>query len=72
LGDPSHATGRADLVLPAALASVAAGADGLLVEVHPDPASALSDGEQSIPLKALPDFVEAVRAVAEATGRSLN
>ncbi|MEZ4647130.1 MAG: 3-deoxy-7-phosphoheptulonate synthase, partial [Chloroflexota bacterium] len=47
IADPSHATGRADLVLAAARASLAAGADGLLVELHPNPAEALSDGDQS-------------------------
>jgi len=66
VADPSHATGRADLVLPAALAAVAAGADGLLVEVHPDPASALSDGPQSLALTDFPDFVQAVQRVAQA------
>ncbi len=71
IGDPSHATGRAGLVLPAARAIVAAGADGLLVEVHPDPARALSDGPQSLPLEALPDFVTQVERVARALGRTL-
>ncbi len=71
VGDPSHATGRADLVLPAALAAVAAGADGLLVEVHPRPAQALSDGAQSLPLEALPAFVAAVQRVAAAVGRAM-
>lgn len=71
MADPSHATGRADLVLPAARAAIAAGADGLLVEFHPDPASALSDGEQSLPLAMLPHFVEKVRGVATAVGRTL-
>lgn len=69
LGDPSHATGRIDLVVPAARAAVAAGADGLLVEVHPDPAAALSDGEQSLPLDMLPGLMMDVRRVAEAVGR---
>ena len=46
--DPSHATGRADLVPPMALAATAAGADGLIIEVHDDPASALCDGEQAL------------------------
>ncbi|MCP3860936.1 MAG: 3-deoxy-7-phosphoheptulonate synthase, partial [Phycisphaeraceae bacterium] len=46
--DPSHAAGRSDLVRPLALAAVAAGADGLLIEVHPAPASALSDREQAL------------------------
>jgi 3-deoxy-7-phosphoheptulonate synthase len=46
--DPSHATGRRELVPPLALAALAAGADGLMVEVHPDPENALSDGPQSL------------------------
>ncbi|MEO7963781.1 MAG: hypothetical protein ABIT38_07720 [Gemmatimonadaceae bacterium] len=50
--DPSHAAGRAELVGPLAMASLAAGADGLLVEVHPSPSTALSDGEQSLSLDA--------------------
>jgi len=66
IGDPSHATGRADLVLPAALAAIAAGADGLLVEVHPNPAVALSDGPQSLALADFPAFVHTVRRMAEA------
>ncbi len=71
VADPSHATGRADLVLPAARAAVAAGADGLLVEFHPDPAAALSDGEQALPLAALPGFHAQVSRVAQALGRDL-
>jgi 3-deoxy-7-phosphoheptulonate synthase len=71
VADPSHATGRADLVLPAARAAVAAGADGLLVEFHPDPAAAWSDGEQSLPLSALPRFRDEVGRVARALGRDL-
>lgn len=71
VADPSHATGRADLVLPAARAAVAAGADGLLVEFHPDPATALSDGEQALPLATLPAFHGQVSRVAEALGRGL-
>ncbi len=66
VGDPSHATGRADLVLPASLAAIAAGADGLLVEVHPNPASALSDGPQSLALADFPDFVRTVQRMAQA------
>src|ERR1700735_2311834 len=46
--DPSHAAGRADMVIPLARAAVAVGADGLLLEVHPDPATALSDGGQQL------------------------
>jgi len=48
IADPSHATGRSDLVIPCALAGVAAGADGILVETHCQPASALSDGQQAL------------------------
>ncbi len=69
--DPSHATGRADLVLPAARSAVAAGADGLLLEIHPDPALALSDGPQSLPVAELADFYRQVGAIANAMGREL-
>jgi len=72
IADPSHATGRSDLVLPAARASLAAGADGLLVEFHPDPQAALSDGDQSLPLATLPDFVEQTRRIALAMGRLIS
>jgi len=71
IGDPSHATGRADLVLPAARAAVAAGADGLLVEIHPNPRQALSDAEQALPLSMLPRLVEEVGRIAGAMGRRL-
>jgi 3-deoxy-7-phosphoheptulonate synthase len=71
IADPSHGVGRADLVIPAARAAVAAGADGLLVEFHPNPAEALSDGEQSLPLSQLPLFVEDVGRIATALGRNL-
>jgi len=71
VADPSHATGRADLVLPAARAAIAAGADGLLVEFHPDPATALSDGEQALPLTAMPGFHAQMRRVAQAVRRNL-
>ncbi|MCA9934833.1 MAG: 3-deoxy-7-phosphoheptulonate synthase, partial [Anaerolineales bacterium] len=71
MADPSHATGRADLVLAAARAGLAAGADGLLVELHPNPAEALSDGDQSLPLEALPQLVMQSTAVATALGRGL-
>jgi 3-deoxy-7-phosphoheptulonate synthase len=69
IADPSHATGRSDLVIPAARAAIAAGADGLLVECHPDPANALSDGEQALPLEMLPQLVEEVARIAGAMGR---
>jgi 3-deoxy-7-phosphoheptulonate synthase len=71
LADPSHATGRADLVIPAARSAVAAGADGLLVEFHPDPSNALSDGRQSLPLATLPDFYRQIGKIANAVGREL-
>lgn len=71
IGDPSHATGRADLVIPAARAIIAAGADGLLVEVHPDPAAALSDPDQQLSLAELPVLVEEARAIAHALGREI-
>ena len=71
IGDPSHATGRADLVLPAARAALAAGADGLIVEVHPSPAEALSDGDQSLPLTWLPGLVDISSRIAQALGRNL-
>lgn len=58
IGDPSHATGRAGLVLAAGRAALAAGADGLIVEVHPQPELALSDAEQSLPLELLPELVQ--------------
>ncbi len=58
--DPSHGTGKRKLVLPMAKAAVAAGADGLLIEVHPDPANAWSDGEQSL---NLPEFRELIAQV---------
>jgi 3-deoxy-7-phosphoheptulonate synthase len=67
--DPSHAVGRADLVTPVARAGVAAGADGLLIEVHPNPAEALSDGAQSLDAAAFARMMADVRRVAEAIGR---
>ncbi|MDH5506925.1 MAG: 3-deoxy-7-phosphoheptulonate synthase [Anaerolineae bacterium] len=72
IGDPSHATGRADLVLPASRAAVAAGADGLLVEFHPNPAAALSDADQALPISNLPSFIEEVGKIAAALGRGLS
>ena len=69
--DPSHAGGRARLVLPLALASIAAGADGIMVEVHPDPGAALSDGDQSLTMEMFADLMRAAGPVAAAIGRSL-
>jgi 3-deoxy-7-phosphoheptulonate synthase len=67
--DPSHSTGHADYVAAIARAAVAAGADGLIVEVHPDPARALSDGVQSLRPEKFADLVRQVRMIAEAVGR---
>jgi 3-deoxy-7-phosphoheptulonate synthase len=69
--DPSHATGRRSLVAAAAAAGVAAGADGLLVEAHPDPDRALSDGAQSLDRDGLTELVARVAAHARAAGRAL-
>ena len=68
--DPSHGTGKRSLVAPMALAAVAAGADGLIVEVHPRPDRALSDGPQSLDPAQLAELMVKVRAVARAVGRS--
>lgn len=69
--DPSHSTGHADYVLAVARAAIAAGADGLSVEVHPDPAHAISDGRQSLKPEKFAEMVTQVKAVAEAVGRSV-
>ncbi|MGH7457722.1 MAG: 3-deoxy-7-phosphoheptulonate synthase [Longimicrobiaceae bacterium] len=69
--DPSHAAGRADLVAPLAFAAVAAGADGLMVEVHPAPEEALSDGDQSLTPAGFAALMEGVRPFAKAAGRTL-
>jgi len=69
--DPSHATGRRDLVPAMALAAVAAGLDGVMVEVHPDPAHALSDGPQSLTFDGFAGMAEAMFRVAEASGRPM-
>jgi len=69
--DPSHATGRPDLVLPLSLAAVAAGADGVIVETHPNPEHALSDGPQSLPTAAFGDYARRVRELAEWMGKRL-
>jgi 3-deoxy-7-phosphoheptulonate synthase len=70
--DPSHGTGRRNKVLPLSRAAVAVGADGILVEVHHDPAHALSDGPQSILPDEFDRLVAEVRAIAAVLGRTLN
>jgi 3-deoxy-7-phosphoheptulonate synthase len=62
--DPSHATGKRDLVLPTALASVVVGAHGAMIEVHPDPEHALSDGPQSLHFKEFERLLSQVRSLA--------
>jgi 3-deoxy-7-phosphoheptulonate synthase len=69
--DPSHAGGRADLVAPLSFAAIAAGADGLIVEVHPTPDAALSDGDQSLGLATFATLMQRLRPFADAAGRSL-
>jgi 3-deoxy-7-phosphoheptulonate synthase len=71
IADPSHATGRWELVAAVARAAVAAGADGLLVEVHPHPGQALSDGAQSLKPETFGRMMAGVQAVAHALGRDL-
>jgi 3-deoxy-7-phosphoheptulonate synthase len=71
IADPSHATGRRDKVVPMARAAVAAGADGLLVEVHPDPDRALSDGAQSLRPDQFADLMRQLRMIAPAVGRTI-
>jgi 3-deoxy-7-phosphoheptulonate synthase len=71
IGDPSHGTGRRDKVAPMARAAVAAGADGLLIEVHHDPDHALSDGAQSLYPEQFRDLMGQLRLIASAVGRSI-
>jgi 3-deoxy-7-phosphoheptulonate synthase len=71
VADPSDATGRRDIVTPMARAAVAAGADGLLIEVHPDPDRALSDGAQSLRLDQFEELMRQLQAVALAVGRTI-
>ncbi len=72
LVDPSHGTGKRDYVPPMALAALAAGADGLLVEVHPDPDHALSDGAQSLDFAGMEKLLESLKRLAEPLGKVLN
>src|SRR5947208_13902027 len=71
VADPSHGTGKWYLVAPIALAAVAAGADALLIEVHPSPDHALKDGFQSLTFENFGSLMRAIPAVAAAVGRSL-
>lgn len=69
--DPSHATGTPALIGPLCLAAAAAGLDGVIVEVHPDPESALSDGDQALTFVDFENIVRSVRPVAAAVGRNM-
>lgn len=69
--DPSHGTGKRKLVLPMSKAAVMAGADGLLIEVHPDPANALSDGEQSLNIPEFEELMSQIKRLAEFEGKTL-
>ena len=71
IADPSHGTGRRDKVLPMARAAVAAGADGLLIEVHHEPERALSDGAQSLRPPQFEELMAQLRVIATAVGRSI-
>jgi len=70
--DPSHAAGRRDLVEPLSLAAAAAGADGIIVEVHQDPDAALCDGPQAVYASTFPDFARDVAAHAQLVGKRLS
>ena len=67
--DPSHGTGRRDLVRPMSLAAIAAGADGLMIEMHPNPAEALSDGAQSLDPGQYRDLMREIKALADFVGK---
>jgi len=71
VADPSHGVGKRDLVPPMALASVAAGADGLLMEMHPNPDKAMSDGAQSLHPEQLNELVAKLRQLAPVLDRSI-
>ena len=71
IADPSHAAGLREYVPQLALAGIAAGADGLIVEVHPDPEQAVSDGRQSLTIDGFGKMMDTLRPVAEALGRSV-
>ncbi|HHJ53600.1 MAG TPA: 3-deoxy-7-phosphoheptulonate synthase, partial [Caldithrix abyssi] len=72
IADPSHATGLRDKVIPMARAAVAAGADGLMIEVHHDPEHALSDGAQSLYPDQFDELMKQIRVIAEVIGRRIN
>ncbi len=69
--DPSHAAGRRDLVPPVSMAAAAGGADGIIVEAHPDPESALCDGPQALPTSEFAEYVRQVNRVAKLVGKTV-
>lgn len=69
--DVSHGTGHADMLIPMSRAAIAAGADGVMVEAHPDPKNALCDGHQSLPTSQLTEWVEECRKAASILGRKI-
>jgi 3-deoxy-7-phosphoheptulonate synthase len=69
--DPSHGTGRKDLIIPMSKAAIAAGADGLIIEVHPDPEKAISDKEQTLNLAQFAQLIKEIKPIAKAVGRDL-
>jgi 3-deoxy-7-phosphoheptulonate synthase len=69
--DPSHAAGRRDLVMPMSLAAAAAGADGIIVEVHPNPDEAICDAAQQLVADDFADYLERVQAAAALAGKTL-
>lgn len=71
LADPSHAGGRRHLVAPLSFAAIAAGADGLLIEIHPDPETATSDGDQSLDFSEFEALMQQLRPFVSAAGRSM-
>lgn len=70
--DPSHAAGRRDLVLPLSLAAAAVGADGVIVEVHPDPDAAICDGPQALPTDTFGDYVSQLERATAIAGKELS
>ena len=72
IADPSHGTGLRDKVIPMARAAVAAGADGIIIEVHPDPNRALSDGAQSLFPEQFAELVRQLRQISRAIGRGIS
>jgi 3-deoxy-7-phosphoheptulonate synthase len=72
LVDPSHGTGKRDYVAPMSMAALAAGADGLLIEVHPQPDKALSDGAQTLDFAMFDQLLGKLKRLAEPLGRAIN